>query len=146
LVGVRRGRGHFAAGVALQSAVAGDRPPRLKERHRHQQLPQVAATLQLVFPLLQPHAEAVIHALQNVFLVLAAAGAGVDRLAGQGQKLRKVALPDFRLGLPPDGGRAAFDFVQQSRDRAGRLHGETPGGWNSECRNQKAKFRSQIGG
>ena len=91
------------------------RVSRLPERDRHQELPERIAARQVKLAPLLPQAEALVHALEHVFLVLAAADALIQVVAGQFQQVAEVPPPD------QPGGQVALDRVvrAQELDQAG---------------------------
>ena len=80
--------------VALVSPLPLGRVPRLAERDRHQQLPERIAAGQVELAPLLPQAEALVHALEHVLLVLAAADSPVQVVAGQLQQVAEITPPD----------------------------------------------------
>src|SRR5262249_50436982 len=99
---------------------------RFAERDRHQQPPERIAARQVELAPLLPQAEALVHALEHVLLVLAAADSPVQVVAGQLQQVAEVAPPD------QPGGHVALDRVvgaeklDQPSDRAVSDHGAHP--------------------
>ncbi len=84
--------------------------PRLAERDRDQQFPERVPVRQVELAALLPQAKALVHALEHVFLVFAAADPPIQVIAGEFQQVTEVPPPD------QSGRQVALDCVVRAQE------------------------------
>ena len=116
------GRGRLAADVAAGRHVPVSGVHHLAHRDSHQQLPELRAAGRRRLALELAHAEAGVHALQDVLLVLAAADPVVEVPAHQRLKARREPLPDHAGRFISLAAIGRTQVVNAQRQRTYRAH------------------------